>query len=237
MSEFAGFPGIGRATALPNLFFSAVLPRLESPGALVAFLWVCRLAQEPGASQKCASAAEIWSHPAARESFEALGGGREGLEAGLAECLGLGALVAVELRGGGAAEVVYFQNDPVSRRTVERARAGELKLRKDSTALAIEAPERRPGIFTLYEEHIGTLTPLMAERLAEAEELYPLELIAAAFREAAERNIRNWRYIEAMLKNWKREGREDEAASPDSLESRKQRYLGGDWGHIVNTPR
>ena len=237
MTDFGGFPGIGKATSLPNLFFSAVLPRLESPGALLAFLWVSRLAQEQSSGQRCASADEIWEHPAARESFESLAGGRDGLDGGLAECLALRALLAVELRGGGVSETVYFQNDPVSRRALERAQAGEIVLRKGSTAMPIESPGKRPGIFTLYEEHIGTLTPLVAERLAEAEELYPFELIASAFREAAERNIRNWRYIEAMLKNWKREGREDEAAGSDSLESRKQRYLGGDWGHIVNSPR
>ncbi|WP_343388311.1 hypothetical protein [Candidatus Amarobacter glycogenicus] len=118
MNDFTGFPGIGKATAIPNLFFSAVLPRLESPDALLAFLWVSRLAQAQRGEARCASAAVIWAEPAARASFEAFGGGKAGLDSGLARCLELRALIAIRLRGAGVDEAVYFPNDPVSRRTV-----------------------------------------------------------------------------------------------------------------------
>ena len=238
MPEFQGFPGIGKATALPNLFFAAVLPRLETPGALLAFLWVSRLAQERPAGERFASAEDIWAQPAARASFEAIGGGRQGLDGGLAECLALGALLAVELADErGAVEVVHCVHDPASKRWIEQAQAGRVASLGSTRAMLIEAPENRPGVFTLYEELIGTITPSVADRLVEAEADYSWDLLRAAFMEARSRNIRNWRYIEAMLKNWKREGREDEAAGSDSFESRKQRYLGGDWGHIVNSPR
>ena len=227
MDEFSGFPGIGTATAIPNLFFSTVLPRLETPGALLAFLWVYRLAQEQPADRRCVSAEDIWGHPAARESFETLAGGREGLEAGLLGCLELRALIGVRLRGGAGDEAVYLPNDPASRRTVARARAGEIRLRPDTAVTAIEAAEQRPGIFRLYEEHIGTITPMVGDRLVEAEALYPADWIADAFREAAELNARNWRYIERILRNWAEEGRPNETPGRDSLEDRKRRYLGG----------
>jgi len=224
---FTGFPGIGKATAIPNLFFSAVLPRLDTPGALLAFLWVARLAQENRAEARCTTVEDIWRQPAARESFSAIGGGREGLDAGLARCVELRALLAIGLRGQGGEEVVYFPNDPGSRRTIARARAGEIRLRSDTVAVALEAPERRPGIFRLYEEHIGTITPIVGDRLVEAEELYPAEWIEDAFREAAELNARNWRYIERILRNWAEEGRGNETPGRDSFEDRKRKYLGG----------
>jgi DnaD/phage-associated family protein len=226
MTDFSGFPGIGKATAIPNLFFTAVLPRLESPGALLAFLWVSRLAQEHREA-RFVSADEIWGHPAARESFEALADGRPGLDAGLTACLELRALIALELHGAGISQVVYFQNDPISRRTVARARAGDIQLRPSTTVAPIEAAERRPGIFRLYEEQIGTITPIVAERLVEAEERYPAAWIHDAFREAAEMNARNWRYIETILRNWAEEGRPNETPGRDSLEDRKRKYLGG----------
>jgi DnaD/phage-associated family protein len=227
VTDFSGFPGIGKATAIPNLFFSAVLPRLEAPGALLAFLWVYRLAQEQRADQRCVSAEDVWSQPAARASFEAIGGGRDGLDSGLRSCLELRALLGLRVRGAGVDEALYFPNDPSSRRTIARARAGEISLRPETVAAPVEAVEQRPGIFRLYEEHIGTITPMVGERLIEAEDVYPAGWIEDAFREAAELNARNWRYIEKILRNWAEEGRPNETPGRDSLEDRKRRYLGG----------
>lgn len=227
MSEFSGFPGIGKATALPNLFFSAVLPQMDSPGALLAFLWVSRLAQEGRAEKRCTTVDEIWRQAAAREAFETLAGGRRGLEAGLLQCVELRALLAVGIRGAGIDETVYFQNDPMSRRTIARARAGEVAIQPETMVIPIEPGERRPGIFRLYEEHIGTITPLVGDRLVEAEDMYPADWIEDAFREAAELNARNWRYIEKILHNWAEEGRPNETPGRDTLEDRKRKYLGG----------
>ncbi len=138
MSDFTGFPGIGKATALPNLFFSAVLPQMETPGALLAFLWVSRISQDQRADQRYAVAEDIWNNSAARESFERLGGGRAGLEAGLEACLKVRALIGIRLRGAGVDDALYFPNDPMSRRTIARVRAGEISLRPETSVLAIE---------------------------------------------------------------------------------------------------
>ena len=64
----------------------------------------------------------------------------------------------------------------------------------------------RPTIFALYEQNIGLLTPLLAEKLQDAEGRYPLEWIEAAFEEAVTNNKRNWRYIERILERWAVEG-------------------------------
>ncbi|MDQ5826862.1 MAG: DnaD domain protein [Chloroflexota bacterium] len=64
----------------------------------------------------------------------------------------------------------------------------------------------RPTIFALYEQNIGLLTPLLAEKLQDAEGRYPLEWIEAAFEEAVSNNKRNWRYIERILERWAVEG-------------------------------
>jgi DnaD/phage-associated family protein len=227
MTEFSGFPGIGKGTVVPNLFFSAVLPRLKTPGALLAFLWVSRLAQEKRGSERFVTSSEVWEQPAARESFETLAGGEKGLAEGLRQCVEVGALLALGLKSAASDEVVYFTNDPGSRRTIARARAGEVNLLPESIALPIESAEQRPGIFRLYEEHIGTITPIVGDRLVDAQDRYPAEWIEDAFREAAELNARNWRYIETILRNWAEEGRPHETPGRDSLEDRKRKYLGG----------
>ena len=229
MSEptpFGGFAGIGRATAIPNAFFAGALPAMREPGELLAFLWTARLAQEQRGEARFVTADQVWAAPGAADSFERIADGRAALERGLAACAELGALLALDLADGGERETVYFVNTPDSRRAVVRARAGELELRPG--AFASEAPrERAPDIFLLYEEHVGTITPMVGERLLAAAERFPAYQIEAAFREAAERNVRNWRYVERILERWAEEGHAHEAPGQDPAD-RRRRYLLGD---------
>ncbi|MEX0783157.1 MAG: DnaD domain protein [Dehalococcoidia bacterium] len=223
---FPGFPGIAQATAIPNVFFAVILPRLQEPCELLAFLWVSRLTQAQRGEPRFVNAGQVWNAEGAPASFEQLAGGRTTLDRGLDACARIGALLSLRLAGPGGEETVYFVNNPSSRRAVGRARAGELRLKPETIAIAPPA-EDRPGIFRLYEENVGTITPLVGERLLEAVELYPQEWIEEAFRTAAEMNVRNWKYIERILKRWSEEGRGDEGAEGDSFEERKRRYLGG----------
>lgn len=66
----------------------------------------------------------------------------------------------------------------------------------------------RPDIFTLYEQNVGPLTPILSEKLREAERTYPPDWIADAFAEALNYNKRNWAYISRILENWAINGRE-----------------------------
>lgn len=71
-----------------------------------------------------------------------------------------------------------------------------------------EAPPReRLNIFALYEDTIGLLSPIIAERLQEAEQRYPPGWIQEAFELAALQNKRSWNYIDAILKRWGSEGK------------------------------
>src|SRR5882724_7834371 len=72
----------------------------------------------------------------------------------------------------------------------------------------IKVQIERPNIYVLYEQNIGLLSPLLADQLIEAEKHYPYEWIEDAFREAVQRNKRNWSYIRAILRRWETEGKE-----------------------------
>jgi DnaD/phage-associated family protein len=65
---------------------------------------------------------------------------------------------------------------------------------------------QRPSIFSLYEQNVGLLTPLLAEQLADAERQYPPEWIEAAFTEAVNHNKRSWSYIRRILEIWEQGG-------------------------------
>jgi len=64
----------------------------------------------------------------------------------------------------------------------------------------------RPTVFRLYEQNVGPLTPLIADRLIKALETYPTEWIEEALGEAVAYNRRNWRYIARILENWATDG-------------------------------
>jgi DnaD/phage-associated family protein len=153
-----------------------------------------------------------------------MAGGREGLQSGLEACTGAGALLALDLTGPGRDERVYFLNEPKARRAVARARAGELVLRPGATVRAVPSGDR-PGVFRIYEENIGTITPIIGEKLLAAAEDYPLDWIEDAIREAVELNRRNWRYIERVLQAWQMEGR-DEVIGRRSFEPRARPHGG-----------
>ncbi len=68
---------------------------------------------------------------------------------------------------------------------------------------------QQQNIFQLYESNIGILVPMIVETLKDAEQEYPMMWIEKAIKIAVERNARNWRYIETILKRWKADGFKD----------------------------
>lgn len=109
-----------------------------------------------------------------------------------------------------------------------RAHAGQFRL--PAAPEPVPLPIQRPGVFALYEQNIGLITPIIADRLADALSRYPEVWIRDAIGEAVAYNRRSWRYIERILENWAVEGRSDEAhrrdheAHHDSRTSLRERY-------------
>ncbi|MBC7877290.1 MAG: DnaD domain protein [Anaerolineales bacterium] len=122
------------------------------------------------------------------------------------------------LRSQHEANVFYFLNSPRGRLAAETFANGQAKESIKSTS----APRERPNVFKLYEENIGPLTPLIADTLKDAEESYSQEWIVDAIALAVENNKRNWKYIEAILKRWKEEGRAEKQDRRDNKKDGQQ---------------
>ncbi len=80
------------------------------------------------------------------------------------------------------------------------------------------------NIFTLYENNIGILTPMIANSLIDAENTYPAEWIIEAFQLAVENNKRNWRYCETILKRWKTDGKDEGKGKPHKTDETRPEY-------------
>ena len=127
------------------------------------------------------------------------------VEGALATLAELGVLVAT------GAE--YCLDTVANRRlAASGALAGGPSTGSGRTVAGEAAAGSRPDVFRLYEENIGVITPMAAERLKDMEEEYPPEWIGEAFGQAVVSNARSLRYVEAVLRRWRDDGRGDGTA-------------------------
>jgi DnaD/phage-associated family protein len=98
---------------------------------------------------------------------------------------------------------------------VDRARTGEI-LVPGSPPIVLE--RSTPSVYELYEQNVGLLSPILADRIAEALDLYPVAWVEEAIGEAVAYNRRSWRYIERILQNWATKGRGNETNRRDHEE-------------------
>lgn len=104
----------------------------------------------------------------------------------------------------------------------------------DAYSLALDGS--RPAatsVFTLYEQNIGIITPMIAEELKEAEKLYPAQWIEDAFKEAVALNKRSWRYIARILERWATEGKDSGEHKRRTTKDDPDKYIKGKYGHLV----
>jgi len=134
------------------------------------------------------------------------------------------------LRAAGAdGAQIFVLNTAKGRAAMEALERGEWAP-DDTLGEGLEVD--RPTIYSLYEQNIGPLTPMIAESLKDAEASYPMAWIEDAIRLAVENNARKWRYVEAILKDWNTRGRDERKDRGDSQEARR-RYVEGEFADYI----
>ena len=204
----AAFPRNVRYTPVPNPLFGPVLEQIDDLSELKCTLRVIWLLHQKKGHPRYVSLSELMAD---RVLAKALAGGGEevasAVQSSLDRAVARGTLTSSTPAKNGSDERLYALNRE-GEDLGSAARDGRLS--EDTAAgQPVERVEERPNIFSLYEDNVGLLSPMIAEQLKEAEELYPESWIEDAFREAVENNKRSWRYIAAILENWDRQGRED----------------------------
>lgn len=214
MRGFVGFPaGALKSTPLPNLFFSAILPQVESLSELKVTLHILWLLHQKKGFPRYVTLRELSGDGilmsglkrAGRSAADAL---REGLELAVQRQTLLHLVAEI----GESQEDLYFLNTDKGRQLVGKLRSGEIDIGQvvRSPVDTVVARVDRPNIFALYEQNIGLLTPIIADELREAEKTYPADWIEDAFKQAVAYNRRNWKYIQRILERWAMEGKSDE---------------------------
>lgn len=227
---FTGFPeGPLKLIPVPNLFFSELLPMIDHLGELKITLYAFwALAQKEGRVQYL-SKAELAADNLLMQGLRTEGiSDAEALDEALERAVVRGTLLNATLTFADSEESLYVLNTPKGRAAMRGLERGEWKPSGDpQTPITLEI--ERPNIFTLYEQNIGPLTPMIAERLQLAEREYPASWLKEAIQIAVENNVRKWRYVEAILEDWKSKGKDEREDLRDTEEARR-RYLEGKLG-------
>jgi len=230
---FKGFqPGKQRTTRVPNQFFSDLLPAIDDLVELKLTLYCFWALQQQEGEYRYVILREVLQDnlflsgiDPDREQAAAQ------IKAAFDRTIARGTLLHAIVDGVNGSEDLYFMNTMRGRNAINAIEDGRFEYggRDCPVALVVE----RPNIFTLYEQNIGPLTPMISEQLKDAEIEYPAVWIQEAIQIAVERNTRNWRYILGILKRWQAEGKEG-GTTQQSSQADRYRYISGEYSDFID---
>jgi DnaD/phage-associated family protein len=221
-----GFPDGARWTPVPDLFFSRFLPEMadaSATGVALHVLW--RSHRRPGDAPAAVREIDLVADAVLRRYLVGIGVAAKAVGDAVSSALDLlvvrGLLLEARTAGEDGPARWVFVNDRDGRAAFRQWSEDGLLL-PDLPAQSTEEPLERPSVFALYEQNIGVITPMLAEELREAAQSYPEEWIQDAMRQAVANNARKWSYVDAILKRWAREGRDDETDRRGAQEGRER---------------
>jgi DnaD/phage-associated family protein len=242
---FVGFPDTKmKPVVIPDIFFSDLLPQIEDLGELKLTLHCFWLLNEQGGAAKFLRGADLRSDETLLRSLHLNSNLRTpqgALEDALERAVARNTLLKLEIesddnKGGVKVEDWYFSNTPKGRQTLALVREGRLGELQAAIPDEARLKVNRPNIFVLYEQNIGMMTPLIADQLRDMEKSYPPDWIDEAFVLAVASNKRKLRYIQAILKRWETEGKDERAVTQsgrDTEEERRRKYIPDEYSDII----
>lgn len=243
LKGFIGFPDARmKPVIVPDFFFTDLLPLIDDLAELKLTLHCFWLLNEQEGQLKYLRGADLRSDEVLLRSLtldNELRTPAQALADALERATARGTLLKLEIQSGDTEESVedwYFINTVNGRQTLALVRQGKLEeLRRvlpDEARLKVE----RPNVFALYEQNIGLLTPLIADQLRDLEKSYPPDWIDEAFTIAVAGNKRALRYIQAILKRWETEGKNErthETRGRDSEADLRRKYIPDEYSDVI----
>ncbi|MHB9034783.1 MAG: DnaD domain-containing protein [Anaerolineae bacterium] len=210
MKQFKGFPeGRLSYTPVPDLFFSDLLADIDDLAELKFTIYMFWALYHQEGSPRYVVMSELETDGLLISSLPEQDGGTklEILHNAVNAAVARGTVLRLDISSAETTMSYLFLNTSQGRNAVREVKEGKLVLETVGRISEPHIQTSRPTIFSLYEDNIGLLSPLISEQLRDASTTYPESWISEAFRIAVERNVRNWRYIEAILKRWSIEGK------------------------------
>ena len=203
--KFEGFRTGSKAVAIPVEFFNELMPTLNNGIEIRVVLHVIYMIFRKSGRIRAVSFEELINETSLRSALSE-DTYRIQIKEALDRGVQVGALLECHLDKG---DFLYFLNNESGRRQYQQIQMRALSFSKESQiGTSINLNKTTPII--VYEQEIGTITPAIAEAIREAEDTYSTEWIIEALNLASTNNARSWRYVDAILKRWNREGRNNE---------------------------
>ncbi|MEK7879856.1 MAG: DnaD domain protein [candidate division NC10 bacterium] len=228
---FAGFPRDTLYTPVPNPLLGPLLEQIQDLAELKVTLRSLWLLHRKRSSPRALALQELLADRTLTRGLSgpAKNAGEE-IRRGLRLAVARGTLLAYRSSGDPPLAEVYLLNTEADRRALARLGPDGVPVVEDGAA-AGSLPDMsgpvgdRPNIFALYEDNVGSISPLLAEQLKEAEQVYPWAWVSEAFAISATENKRNWRYIAGILRRWAAEGKDDGKPGRHSQKDDRQKYV------------
>ena len=233
--RFSGFDKGTLFTPVPNPLFGPLLEQIHDLAELKVTLRGMWMMHRVRGRPQVVKLSNFLSDESLLRGLGGLGRDpKEEVRRGLELAVARGTFLLHRLENGSAAEAVYLLNTGSGRDAVSHMRSESGSIRDDDPWQVEESqvedskedpPGEKPNIFALYENNVGTLSPLLAEQLKEAEDAYPWRWINEAFQIAVAENKRNWRYIAGILRRWAAEGKDDGKPGRHPEKDNRRKYL------------
>ena len=191
---------------VPVQFFSEILLDIEDEAELRVALYIWYAITRKVGGQRFVLESDIRNDPLLMNWFIHKGG-TEKLSSSINLTQKRGLFIRAELPNN---DFVLLPNDEAGQRLLNRF-IMESEVLHDQTQPT--KPSRNQSLSTRspvaikYEQEIGIITPSIASTLQDSESRYPMDWILDAISVAAESNARSWRYIQTVLENWHKNGR------------------------------
>ncbi len=234
MASFKGFQGDSeRYIRLRSSFFTDLVPLVEDLAELKLLLYaVWALAQKDG-DYRYLRARDFETESLLEQIRQTAPDSppEETLRQALELAVQQGAMLSVSVPLETGPETLYFMNAPDGRAAVRAVEAGQW--RPGDLHNPVEILPERPNIYQLYEANIGSITPMIAEELKDAEVEFPALWLEEAIRLAVAHNKRAWKYARAILDRWAREGR-DRGLTGRFTQQDGQEYVSGQFAAFID---
>jgi DnaD/phage-associated family protein len=217
MVGFPGFPDKKlRMTQVPNLFFSDLLPYIDNLAELKVTLYAFWSLSQKEGSLRFLKLVDFLNDKLFMKGLDQnQNRALEVLNTGVEFAVARGTLLHVVADTADGTVDLYFLNSEKGRAAVQGIKNGEWRPLPDE-AEPITLTAERPNIFVIYEQNIGSLTPIIADQLRDAEKTYPSGWTEEAIELAVHNNVRKWSYVLAILERWRQEGKRDGISRRDS---------------------
>ena len=228
--RFSGFARGTLYTPVPNPFFGPLLQQIQDLAELKVTLRGLWLLHRKRGFPRALSLDEFLNDQVLLRGLEVPGGGPgEEIRRGLGLAVARQTFLLQQPNPNVPGKRFYLLNTENDRRALARMVEDGI-FSTEGHQMDPDGPsgapaEDRPNIFSLYEDNVGMISPMLAEELKDAEERYPWPWIWEAFKIAIDQNKRNWRYIAGILRRWAAEGRDHGKPGRHSPKDDRQKYL------------